>query len=193
MPIARRLSLLDHSFQIATSCRAELSAPTVIRTLLNGPFASPPADFWGSALDGVWGFWPTAIQLNRREVAVRLRKTSVTDDDVAGLLGDWSRRGVTCGIVTDGPNPVSILYRGLRYRGIPPQIKVVNPIGSGDSLLAGLVDGWLDRLEPEVLFQHAIASAVANATVWDAGAIEPGEVARWSKRVVIEPVAAEGR
>ena len=150
-------------------------------------------DTYGPALDGIWGFWPTAIQLNRREAAIRLRQTSVTDDDVAGLLLDWSRRGVVCGIVTDGPNPVSIVYRGRRYRAIPPEIKVVNPIGSGDSLLAGLVDGWLNRLEPEPLFRHAIGCAVANAMVWDAGAVEPGVVARWSKRVVIEPVAEGGR
>jgi tagatose 6-phosphate kinase len=150
-------------------------------------------DTYGPALDGIWGFWPTTLQLNRREAAIRLRKTSVTDDDVAALLREWNRRGVICGIVTDGPNPVSILYRGRRYRAIPPQIKVVNPIGSGDSLLAGLVDGWLKRLEPEPLFRHAIACAVANALVWDAGAIEPGEVARWSERVVVELVAAASR
>ena len=35
--------------------------------------------------------------------------------------------------------------------------------------------------------------SVANAMVWDAGAIEPGEVARWSKTVVIEPVLAPVR
>jgi tagatose 6-phosphate kinase len=87
---------------------------------------------------------------------------------------------------------VSILYRGRRYRAIPPQIKVVNPIGSGDSLLAGLVDGWLNQLEPEPLFRHAIGCAVANALVWDAGAIEPDVVARWSKRVVIEAVVGAG-
>ena len=149
-------------------------------------------DTYGPALDGIWGFWPTALQLNRREAAIRLRKSSVTDDDVAALLCEWDRRGVICGIVTDGPNPVSILYRGRRYRAVPPQIKVVNPIGSGDSHLAGLVDGWLNRLEPEALFRHAIACAVANAMVWDAGAIEPTEVARWSKQVVIEPAKAAG-
>jgi tagatose 6-phosphate kinase len=150
-------------------------------------------DTYGPALDGIWGFWPSAFQLNRREAAIRLRKTGVTDDDVAALLGEWHRRGVACGIVTDGPNPVSIVYRGRRYRAIPPQAKVVNPIGSGDALLAGLVDGWLQRLEPEPLFRHAIGCAVANAMTWDAGAIEPGEVARWSKGVVIEPVATPGR
>ena len=145
-------------------------------------------DTYGPALDGIWGFWPTAIQLNRREAAIRLRKKTVTDDDVAGLLDDWNRRGVSCAVVTDGANPVSILYQGRRYRAVPPEITPVNPIGSGDSLLAGLVDGWLNCLEPEPLLRHAIGCAVANALVWDAGAIEPGLVARWSKRVVIKPV-----
>jgi tagatose 6-phosphate kinase len=145
-------------------------------------------DTYGPALDGIWGFWSTAIQLNRREAAVRLRKSSVTDDDVAGLLLEWQRHGVTCGIVTDGPSPVWIVYRGRPYRAIPPTIKVVNPIGSGDSLLAGLVDGWLNRLEPEPLFRHAIACAVANAIVWDAGAIDPRQVARFSAEIVVEPV-----
>ena len=145
-------------------------------------------DTYGPALDGIWGFWPTVIQLNRREAAIRLRKPSITDDDVAGLLKEWDRRGVPCAVVTDGPKPASILYRSRRFRATPPQITPVNPIGSGDSLLAGLVDGWLNRLEPEPLFQHAVACAIANALVWDAGAIDPATVSRWSKRVVIEAV-----
>jgi fructose-1-phosphate kinase PfkB-like protein len=90
-------------------------------------------------------------------------------------------------VVTDGPNPVLILLRGRRYRVIPPKIEAVNPIGSGDSLLAGLVDGWLSELEPEPLFRHAVACAVANALVWDAGAIDSAGVARHREHVVVEP------
>ena len=122
------------------------------------------SDTYGPALDGIRGFWPTAIQLNRREAAIRLRKTRVTDDDVAGLLCDWSRRGVVCGVVTDGPNAVSIVYRGQQYRAIPPEIKVVNPIGSGDSLLAGMVDGWLSGLDPSRC--SVMPSGVRSPTPW---------------------------
>jgi 1-phosphofructokinase family hexose kinase len=144
-------------------------------------------DTYGPALEGISDFWPTVIQLNRREAAIRLRTKSVTDDDVADLLRDWNRRGVMCAVLTDGPNPVAILYHGKRYRGVPPEITPVNPIGSGDSLLAGLVDGWLNRLEPDELFRHAIGCAVANALIWDAGAVDPESAARWSERVAIEP------
>jgi tagatose 6-phosphate kinase len=145
-------------------------------------------DTYGPALDAIWGFWPSAIQLNRREAAARLRKQSVTDHDVAGLLDEWERHGVECCVVTDGPNPVSIAHKGRRLRAVPPQIKVINPIGSGDSFLAGLVDGWLKALDPESLFRHATACAVANALVWDAGAIHLGEVARCSDQIVVERV-----
>jgi 1-phosphofructokinase family hexose kinase len=145
-------------------------------------------DTYGPALSAIWGFWPNVIQLNRREAAAHLRKPQAADPDVAALLRDWNKHGVTCGVVTDGKNPVWVLYRGRTYRLTPPQIKPMNPIGSGDSLLAGLVDGWLKHLEPEPLFRHAVACGVANALVWDAGAIDPPEVAKWEEQIAIEPM-----
>jgi 1-phosphofructokinase family hexose kinase len=146
-------------------------------------------DTYGPSLDAIWGFWPTAIQINRREAAAFLRKSEVTDQDVAGLLRKWDRHGVSIGIITDGRGPVSILCRGKHYRAIPPEIRPVNPIGSGDSVLAGLVDGWLSGLDPDPLLRHAVACGVTNALVWDAGAIDIAEVARWSSQVVIEALS----
>ncbi len=144
-------------------------------------------DTYGPSLAAIWGFWPTSIQLNRREAALHLGKSAASEGDVAALLDEWSRRGVLCGVVTDGPNPVSIIHQGNTYRAVPPRITAVNPIGSGDCLLAGLVDGWLSGFEPEPLFSHAIACAVANALVWDAGAIERELVAQWGDQVIVEP------
>jgi tagatose 6-phosphate kinase len=143
-------------------------------------------DTYGPALDGIWGFWPTVMQLNRREAAGYLRKPRVTDRDVRDLLEQWAGRGVECGMVTDGREPVWARVRGVEYRVIPPEIEVVNPIGSGDSQLAGLVDAWLDGSNAEDLLARAVGCGVANATVWDAGAIEPEAVGRWRERTVVE-------
>jgi tagatose 6-phosphate kinase len=79
-----------------------------------------------------------------------------------------------------------VCYRGRHFRARPPEITPVNPIGSGDCLLAGLVDGCLKRLEPEAMIRHAVGCAVANALVWDAGAIEEGEAGRWGEKVQVE-------
>ena len=143
-------------------------------------------DTYGPALEAIWGFWPTVIQMNRREAALRLGVSEVDDEQVVGLLRDWRRRGVACGIVTDGPDPALVQYGDTLYQAIPPEIPVVNPIGSGDSMLAGLVDAWLKGGEPESILRHAVAAAAANAAVWDAGGIDPETVARLEADVELE-------
>jgi 1-phosphofructokinase family hexose kinase len=145
-------------------------------------------DTYGPALDAIWGFWPTAIQINRREAAMLLHQRDVTDHDVDGLLERWKKRGVLMGCVTDGREPVFILHGGKRYIAAPPEIRPINPIGSGDSVLAGFVDGWLRGLEPEALISHALGCGVANALVWDAAAIDPIEVSRWSSQIKVRAV-----
>jgi tagatose 6-phosphate kinase len=142
-------------------------------------------DTYGPALEAIWGFWPEVIQLNRREASVHLRKPSVTDSDVLAMLEGWSRHGVRFGVVTDGPGPVLIRHRNKTYRATPPPIDAVNPIGSGDCLLASLADAWLSGLDPEATIRHAIGAAVANALVWDAGAIDPEEVKRQGEAVEV--------
>lgn len=143
-------------------------------------------DTYGPALESIWGFWPTVIQVNRHEAAGLLDKATASDDDVLGLLHEWDRRGVICGVVTDGPDEVFIQYKGQRYAAEPADVEVVNPIGSGDSFLAGLVDGWLANRDPEALIRRAMACAAANASVWDSGAIEPDLVAQLEEEIEIE-------
>ena len=149
-------------------------------------------DTYGPALEGIWGFWPSVIQLNRKEAAGQLRKATATDQDVLGLLENWHRHGVTCGIVTDGPNPAIIQARQKRFRATPPPIKAVNPIGSGDSLLAGLVDAWLAGSDTEPMIRHAMGCAAANAAVWDAGAVDPEQAKRFAEEVILEPIGQGG-
>jgi tagatose 6-phosphate kinase len=143
-------------------------------------------DTYGLALAAVWGFWPDVIQLNRREAAAHLRKPKPTDAEVFDLLEGWARRGVRLGLVTDGPGPVLIHSRDGFYQAKPPKVEAVNPIGSGDCLLAGLVDAWLGGQESEGILRHGLACAVANALVWDAGTIDPQEVRRLEPLIEID-------
>jgi len=144
-------------------------------------------DTYGPPLDNLWGFWPDVITLNRREAAGHLRADTPSDADLSALLDRWGRQGVACGVVTDGPKPALVRLRGRRYRVTPPAITAVNPVGSGDSLLAGLVDAWLTGLGPEETLRHAVACASSNALVWDAGAVDPAEVERLGGGVIVEP------
>ena len=95
-------------------------------------------------------------------------------------------RGARCTIITDGPGAVQAKLDGRHYRALPPTIAAVNPIGSGDCLMAGITDAWLSRLDPEPTLRHGIACAVANALVWDAGAVDRGAVQQHEAAVLIE-------
>lgn len=143
-------------------------------------------DSYGPSLDAIWGFWPDVIQLNRREAAAHLRRPQADDPGVFALLDRWAGHGVECGVVTDGPHPALALYRGRRYRVIPPAVEPVNPIGSGDCLLAGMIDARLSALDPEPALRHALACAVANVLVWDAGAVDPERVRDLEQAVEVE-------
>ncbi len=142
-------------------------------------------DTYGPPLDAIWGFWPAAIQLNRREAGLLLRNPHPTDAELARLLEGWSRRGVEAAVVTDGPDAVLARIGDREYQATPPAIDAVNPIGSGDSLLAGLVDARLAGLGPEATLRRAVAAGVANALVWDAGGIDPEEVRRLEGMVAV--------
>jgi tagatose 6-phosphate kinase len=144
-------------------------------------------DTYGPALDSIWGFWPDVMQVNRREAAAHLRKPKPTDAELYRMLDGWCRHGVRCALVTDGPEPVLIEAFGKRYRATPPKIAPVNPIGSGDCLLAGLLDGWLAGLAPEAILRWGLACAVANALVWDAGAIDLDAVKGLETMIELEP------
>jgi fructose-1-phosphate kinase PfkB-like protein len=143
-------------------------------------------DTYGPALDGVWGFWPDVIQLNRREAAAHLRKPMPTEAELLDLLESWTRRGARLALVTNGSGDVLIHLPGGRFRAHPPKIQAVNPIGSGDCLLAGLVDACLSGLNDEAALRRGLACAVANALVWDAGSIDPQEVRRLEPLIEID-------
>ncbi len=147
-------------------------------------------DTYGPALAAIGEHRPEVIQLNRREAGIHLGTPNPSEADLDRLLLDWSRQGVRVAVVTDGPGAVLARVEGRAYRATPPRIDPVNPIGSGDCLLAGLVDAHLSGIGPEATLRRGVAAAVANALVWDAGGIEPETVRRLEGEVGVESMSA---
>lgn len=144
-------------------------------------------DSYGPALRSVGDRLPDALQLNRREAGQFLGQPQPDEAAIRSLLADWAGRGVTTALVTDGPEAVLVCLEGQFFKAWPPRVEVVNPVGSGDSLLAGLVDATLQNREPLDRLRRAVACGVANALTWDAGRIEPEQVRALTAQVRIEP------
>ena len=201
----------DEAGQLLDRVRAELERREILALTLSGSSPSPAThgvfgdlialasvsgvptflDTYGPALDAIGASWPATISINRREAGLLLRDEEPTDAAVVDLLDRWSGRGVRVAVVTDGPGDVLARIEGRTYRATPPRIDPVNPIGSGDCLLAGLVHAQIQGLDPATTLRRAVATAAANALVWDAGAIDPATVARLEDQVEVEVVRSQ--
>ena len=63
-----------------------------------------------------------------------------------------------------------------RFHVIPPSIKEVNPVGSGDALVAGFAVGLLEKMSLRDTTSLAVAAGAANAMSWDIGHFSAAEV-----------------
>lgn len=77
-------------------------------------------------------------------------------------------------------------------RAIPPQVSVVNPVGAGDAMLAGFLDGKARRLDDAAALRLAVATGTAATLELTAGVVDVSTVERLLLAVHTCPQAAEG-
>lgn len=89
--------------------------------------------------------------------------------------------------LTDGGGRIEVSSRrDGRWRVIPPSIRQVNPIGSGDCYVAGLAHGWLNGLPWPDRLRCAASAGAANALRQDVAMITPEELTPLLDQVLIE-------
>ena len=87
--------------------------------------------------------------------------------EIAGL-------GVSVVLLSVGPALLLALWEGEEYEVAPPTIHEVNALGSGDSLLAGVLSGL--KWGPAEALRWGVACGAANAAVWDPGGFQRADV-----------------
>ncbi|MBI1324831.1 carbohydrate kinase [bacterium] len=151
-------------------------------------------DTYGPSLLRASGSAPDVVQTNLKEAAGALKVESdqLSEAVIFDWLSSWVKRGTKLALVTQGPGSVLAVSKDAFWRVIVPKIDPVNPIGSGDSLLAGLCRGLLGDEYVTDILRYAVACGVANAAVWDAGAIDPRTVSGYAELIEIHQVRIVG-
>ncbi len=88
---------------------------------------------------------PLVAKMNRSELAATFDQPCERPGEVLHLAGEILAMGAQWVLITDGPRP-GYLVNGTRdaWRLLPPELPgVVNPIGSGDSVTAGMLHACL--------------------------------------------------
>ena len=107
---------------------------------------------------------PRCVRVNRTEVADAFG-VDLGDDSTCGeVLDVWrSNHGVVEAIVSNGAGPARFLVDGALLRAEPPAVDVVNPTGSGDSMLAGWLAARYEGRSATDAVRMAVAAGTANA------------------------------
>ena len=96
-------------------------------------------DFRGPGLLHCLPFSPFLIKPNREELAMTLGGEITSEDEVLSAMKHMNSQGAEWVVVSDGPHSLMATNRDDEaFRFTPPKVDVVNPIGCGDCLAAGI-------------------------------------------------------
>ncbi len=89
--------------------------------------------------------------------------------------------------LSDGAAEVRVRTPGGRFRVVPPPVREVNPVGSGDCYLAALAHARLGGADLPAQLRYAAAAGAANAARADIARIGPEDITALESAVQVVP------
>jgi tagatose 6-phosphate kinase len=133
---------------------------------------------------------PGLVKPNRTELETTLGRPLPEESHVIGAMRELHGLGAERVVVTAGKH-AALAFDGTRFWRIePPQVRTVNPIGSGDAFTATLVSRLVKGEDLGEACRWGAAAGAANALNIMAGELHRSDVERLAKEVVVRPVAA---
>jgi tagatose 6-phosphate kinase len=102
--------------------------------------------------------------------------------DELAAVPKLNRGGARWLAISDGSRPVLVFYGREMFRLRPPTVKVLNSIGSGDAMMAGIACGLWRGTSPMDAIRLGIACGAANALTVMPGFVRRADVNRLLKR-----------
>lgn len=100
----------------------------------------------------------------------------------------FHEKGVELVALSLGKDGALVSRGGERLEVVPPSIEEVNPVGSGDALVAGFAIGLLEDMPLEEMARLGCAAGTANAMSWDIGHFTAAEVEEVARQVRIRRI-----
>jgi tagatose 6-phosphate kinase len=150
------------------------------------------ADVRGAELVALLPLRPLVVKPNREELAWTVGRELASDADLHAAMREIHDAGAHWVVVTDGARAVWVLGNGRLYRYEPPQVEVVNPIGAGDCLAAGLAWGLQLGLDMPSAVTLGLAAAGENVANLLPARLDPVLVERRCAEVRLVSVETAG-
>lgn len=119
---------------------------------------------------------PYLIKPNEEELADLLGQTSLDETQIMEALESTLFTDIPWVVVTLGADGAIVKNNKTLYRAKAPKVKAVNPVGSGDSVIAGFAAGIARGLEDAALIKYGLSIGVLNALEEKTGHINAEKV-----------------
>lgn len=142
-------------------------------------------DTYGEALKKGIQAKPSVIKINTQEYEECFGKKVQDEKDCREALEHLGTISSTA-ILTRGGGTFFFTHGGLSWRGTPPTVKEVNAVGSGDSMSAGFLAGWLRTGDIAEAMGWGAAAGAANAARWSVADSSEEEIRKLLSGVRLE-------
>jgi 1-phosphofructokinase family hexose kinase len=148
-------------------------------------------DSYGRAFELGLKAKPTLVKPNKREFEMTFHQSLTTESDHVRAVQFLLEQGAGYSILTDGAQMFYAGIQGHFWKVTPPPTKAVNPTGSGDALVAGILYGFHQGWKFERCLAFGAAAGAANARVWEVANSSLQEIMSLEASVKIQRMSAK--
>ena len=133
---------------------------------------------------------PYLIKPNLEELEALLGQAFSLEklDDIQAALSQPLFEGIEWIVVSLGKHGAIAKYQETFYRVEIPTIQVINPVGSGDSTIAGFAYGLSKAMPPMDLLKMCMATGMANAQENKTGHVDPANVKNHFEKITVKKI-----
>lgn len=177
---------LSHREQSAFLTAFTSAVKRASMVVLSGSVPHSCGDSFMAELAGIGNRWGVPVMADTQRVQLlRLMKArpvlvKINREELAAATGQGSLKrgahelmklGANSVVISDGARAVTVFSGGGNWKILPPRIKALNPIGSGDAMMAGIAAGLAQGQSLDAAVNLGVACGASNALTETPGAV----------------------
>ncbi|SCY44276.1 1-phosphofructokinase family hexose kinase [Alkaliphilus peptidifermentans] len=128
---------------------------------------------------------PFLIKPNLSELEAIAQETLSTEESIIRAAKKLSDRGIEFIVISLAERGAIVLHKQKIYRVYIPKVKVINPVGSGDSMVAGFAVALQRKYDIKSIIAFGAACGTANALEKETGKVQERIVLKLMKEINI--------
>jgi tagatose 6-phosphate kinase len=145
-------------------------------------------DTYGKHLQSCIEATPTMMHNNLSEINSSLGINLYSENSIIEFLDHLYSKNIKRAFLTDSSNNFYASNFNYIYKIKPLKIHGIDSTGSGDSFVAGIINGWIKSDVFEDSLKYSTAVAGLNAATFDVANVNPEDVIKLKDKVEILPV-----